>query len=150
MSTLLRVLTEPADVLFGVLLIATVLMWRGRWRAARLLVTIIATALAGLIFIPVGALMLSPLEQRFPRSSTLPEDVDGIIVLGGAQQPYLSEAHGVAALNERAERLTTFLALARRYPEQSWLRAGVMVIPFDPGSVKPRRLECFCRNRAST
>jgi uncharacterized SAM-binding protein YcdF (DUF218 family) len=123
-SPIARLMMQPVNALFLVLLIAAVLLWLGKWRAARWIVTAAATALTLLIFIPVGTLMLMPLEQRFPIPSRLPEKVDGIIVLGGAQQPHLSKAHGVAALNGRAERLTTFLALARRFPSAKLVASG--------------------------
>src|SRR5437868_4980618 len=122
-SPVVRVLTDPVNALFLALLVAVGLMWLGKWRAGRSIVTAASVALAVLVFVPVGSLMLMPLEERFPMPR-LPEQVDGIIVLGGAQQPHLSKAHGVAALNARAERLTTFLALARRYPSAKLVASG--------------------------
>lgn len=123
-SPLVRVLTDPVDVLFFALLIAVGLLWLGKWHAGRWIVTAAAVALTVLIFIPIGTLMLMPLEQRFPMPSRLPDKVDGVVMLGGAQQPRLSKAHGVAALNARAERLTTFLALSRRFPSAKLVASG--------------------------
>jgi uncharacterized SAM-binding protein YcdF (DUF218 family) len=123
-SSLVSALTDPVNVLFLALLIAVGLLWLGKWRAGRWIVTATTIVLTVLVFIPVGTLMLLPLEQRFPIPPRLPEKVDGIIVLGGAQQPRLSKAHGIAALNARAERLTTFLALARRFPSAKLIASG--------------------------
>lgn len=117
------VLTEPANVLFLALLAAAVLLWRGRVRVARILVTLLAAGLGMLIFVPVGALLLQPLEQRFPMEP-LPETVHGIVLLGGAQQPGLTAAHGQTHLNGRAERMNVFLILARRYPEAKLVASG--------------------------
>jgi uncharacterized SAM-binding protein YcdF (DUF218 family) len=50
--------------------------------------------------------------------------VDGILVLGGAIDPRLSQERLRAALGERAERLTEFLRLARAYPTAKLVYAG--------------------------
>jgi uncharacterized SAM-binding protein YcdF (DUF218 family) len=68
--------------------------------------------------------MLLPLEDRFAQVEALPPEVTGIVLLGGAQQPALAHARGVPALNEFAERITTFLALARRHPEARLVFTG--------------------------
>jgi uncharacterized SAM-binding protein YcdF (DUF218 family) len=73
--------------------------------------------------LPVGAWLLAPLENRFAPPS-LPERVDGIVVLGGAIQPALSADRGALALNANAERLVAFSALARRYPEARLVFTG--------------------------
>ena len=65
---------------------------------------------------PIPNLVIRPLEERFPPWREGARPPDGIIVLGGAFQPDVSESRDVVALNEAAERMTEFLALARRYP----------------------------------
>lgn len=50
--------------------------------------------------------------------------VDGVIVLGGAVDQNLTEARGIPALNGAAERMTEFVALARRYPEARLVFTG--------------------------
>jgi uncharacterized SAM-binding protein YcdF (DUF218 family) len=56
--------------------------------------------------------------------TSLPERVDGIIVLGGAVDAALSHARGQVSLNEAAERITEGVALARRYPQARILLTG--------------------------
>ena len=107
---------EPLNALFlALLLVLALLRFRRPASAQRLLAAIVAL-LALQFFVPIGALALRPLETRFPAPAELPAQVDGIIMLGGAQQPRLTRAWGQPALNGHAERMTTFLALARRYP----------------------------------
>src|SRR5262249_2631525 len=74
--------------------------------------------------LPVGQLLLIPLENRFPRLDPLPEHVTGIIVLGAAIEGDTSLARGMIALNDNAERMTETLALARHYPDATVLFAG--------------------------
>jgi uncharacterized SAM-binding protein YcdF (DUF218 family) len=118
------VLLDPANVLLLLLVLVAWLLWRRRWRAARRLVTVAVIALATLIFTPLTSLLLLPLEQRFPMPTPFPDKVDGIIMLGGAQQPALTAAYGQPALNARAERMNSFLALARRYPAAKLVASG--------------------------
>lgn len=69
------------------------------------------------LVLPVNEWLLLPLESRFPQPDPAPPHVDGIIVLGGAVDPYLTAQHGMPALNDMAERMTAFVALARQYPQ---------------------------------
>lgn len=71
---------------------------------------------AAIAVTPLGMIALRPLEDRFPPPDPLAA-VTGIVVLGGAVETDLSEAHGRAALNWSAERMTEAVALARRYPD---------------------------------
>ena len=131
-SAIVARLIEPANALFLTLLVATLLLWSGKWQSGRWIVTIAVLSLGVLVIAPIGTLLLMPLEQRFPMPRALPAKVDGIVMLGGAQQPQLSKARGVAALNERAERLTTFLALARSYPFARLVASGGGGRPQEP------------------
>ncbi|MGH8587791.1 MAG: YdcF family protein [Gammaproteobacteria bacterium] len=124
LSKALAVFTDPLNLLAFVLLAALVLLWRGRWTGARRLLAFVVAGLFAVTVFPIGDLLLFVLEQRFPAPASLPDKVDGIIMLGGAQQARLTAAYGQRALNGAAERMTTFLALARRYPRARFVFAG--------------------------
>ncbi|HEV2677318.1 MAG TPA: YdcF family protein [Aliidongia sp.] len=64
------------------------------------------------------------LEDRFPEPTALPAHVDGIIVLGGAINLGISAEHGMPALKSGADRMTTFLALARYFPDAKLVFTG--------------------------
>lgn len=114
---------EPLNMLFLLLVVGLYALWMGRMMAAR----IIITAVAGLFLFfgstSVADFILSPLEQRFP-SRPVPVHVDGIIMLGGAQNAHLSAYHHQPVLNGAAERMTTFVALARDYPDARLVFSG--------------------------
>ncbi len=65
-------------------------------------------------FSPLGNVLVLPLEQRF--SSVAPpsasDRVDGIILLGGFEDGWVSAGRGGLGLNESAERVTEGLRLA--------------------------------------
>lgn len=80
--------------------------------------------LLGAALLPLGPLLLLPLEGRFPRPASLPPNVHGIIVVGGAVRPGLAAARDEASTNEHGERLAAGLLLARRYPDAILLYTG--------------------------
>jgi len=69
-----------------------------------------------ILLLPLNALALLPLEDRFSRPAE-PSRVDGIIVLSGAIEPDLSDDRGIVSLDAAAERMTETVALALRHPQ---------------------------------
>ena len=84
--------------------------------AAALLVVVLGV-------LPTAWLLSVPLERRFPVPANL-DRVDGIIVLAGAERAALSAFYGQPLLNTAADRLTTFLMLARRFPDARLVHSG--------------------------
>lgn len=102
------------------------------WMVLALAVTVLALLLdrrrlalgvsaAGLMFLllltvlPLGHYVLAPLERSYPAGLSL-RHVDGIIVLGGAEDAAASAHWGQTQINAAGERFTAALALARRFP----------------------------------
>lgn len=123
-------LLEPLNLLAIALLLATWMAVRGRHGAARRLLVGISTVVLAVTLLPVGEALVIPLEQRFGPVHPLPRKVHGIVMLGGAQIPGLTAYYGQPALNEHAERVTTFLALARAYPDARLVFTGGSGDPF--------------------
>jgi uncharacterized SAM-binding protein YcdF (DUF218 family) len=93
-------------------------------RTGRALMAGAIIALAAGLLTPLGALLLRPLEERFPQPpADIPAPV-GIIILGGAVDTEKSEARGQVSLTADAARMTTGIALARRYPSARLVFAG--------------------------
>jgi uncharacterized SAM-binding protein YcdF (DUF218 family) len=123
-SKVLGFFAEPTNLLIvlglmGALLLAT--------RFARLgvrlmLIALVLLAVFGLS--PAGNVLILPLEERFPRWDAGRGAPDGIVVLGGAMDEFVSAARGELALNEAGERMTETVALARRYPGARIVFAG--------------------------
>ncbi|HJP21335.1 MAG TPA: YdcF family protein, partial [Alphaproteobacteria bacterium] len=66
-------------------------------------------ALLVLAALPLGLMLVGPLEDRFVANPALPDRVDGIVVLGGAADEALSMARGQLVLGDAAERLLAFV-----------------------------------------
>ncbi|AXK80332.1 YdcF family protein [Pseudolabrys taiwanensis] len=95
--------------------------WRrlGAWLAGG---SVVLVALLSLL--PVGALLLSTLESRFPPWRPTEGAPDGIVVLGGAFNTDHSRAYGVPMLNSDAGRLVALAKLARDYPNARIVYTG--------------------------
>jgi uncharacterized SAM-binding protein YcdF (DUF218 family) len=105
--------------LLGAFLLPTPLKLPGR---KLLVVSSLLLVLCG--FSPVGNLLLYPLEERFPPWDPARGAPDGIVVLGGAIDPDVSEARGTAAFGSSAGRVIAVATLARRYPNARIIYSG--------------------------
>lgn len=124
LSKTLGVMLLPSNFLIGLGVAGLVLLatrWAGLGR--RLLVAAIAlVAICG--FLPVGNWLLYPLEQRFPAWNAARGAPDGIVVLGGAIEPDVSAAHGMAVFGHAADRVMAAAELAHRYPNAKIIYSG--------------------------
>jgi uncharacterized SAM-binding protein YcdF (DUF218 family) len=122
-SKLLWLIAAPGNFLLLVLVAGV--LWAiasGRRRGFALIVTATLGLLA-IATLPIGVWLAAPLEDRFPTAS-LPERVDGIVVLGGSIDPALSRERGQVALTAAATRITETVSLARRFPSARVLVSG--------------------------
>ncbi|MBT5549591.1 MAG: YdcF family protein [Nitrospina sp.] len=117
-------LFDPDNGLLILLVLGAVLLYTGREKLGRRLVAIASVALLVLSIFPWSGLLLLPLENRFPIPEPLPESIDGIIVLSGAERARIAHARDQAVLRDSAERLTTFVGLSRRFPKAKLIFAG--------------------------
>lgn len=124
LSKLIWFFIQPLGLALLALLLATAgFLFRSR-RLARRLVIALTIGYAAVCVLPIGDLMILPLENRFQKPDRLPATLDGIIILGGAEQTVLSGARGEPMLNGSAERLFAALDLARRFPEAQLVFSG--------------------------
>jgi uncharacterized SAM-binding protein YcdF (DUF218 family) len=105
--------------LFAALLLLTRFAAFGR---GLLVIVILVLAIAGLS--PLGNILLSPLESRFPAWDASRGAPDGIVVLGGPIDADVSVVHGMPVTLGGADRLIQAAALARRYPNARILFTG--------------------------
>jgi uncharacterized SAM-binding protein YcdF (DUF218 family) len=123
LSKLVWLVAQPSNLFFILMIAAVLLLWT-RWRrfARRLLLVLVVVGLVVAV-VPVGTWLLLPLENRFA-GSRLPERIDGIIVLGGALDQFVTKARGQPAVGSGVARLLAFADLARRYPQAKLVFSG--------------------------
>ena len=120
---LIRFILEPGNLLAVLIILAALLAFTPMRRLSRWVM-----ALAGLITLiiavsPIPSLLVTTLENRF-RPTPPPEQVDGILVLGGALRLSVSKGRAGPALAEASERLFVMTELIHRYPDTKIIYCG--------------------------
>ena len=115
-SKLFWLAAAPTNLLGLLALGGLIAQWT---RLARLGRGLLAASGIGLLVLgngPAGAMLISPLENRFPRPAADMPAPDGIILLGGGLYEIVSATRDTVVLGRFGSRMTEALALARRYP----------------------------------
>jgi uncharacterized SAM-binding protein YcdF (DUF218 family) len=118
-------LVSPGSLLVFLLVAGLALAAVPRPRIAKLgrrLCMAVAACLLAIAVLPVGEWALTPLENR--TSFDPPEQVDGIVVIGGDEQTGITEARGAPTALDSLRRYVTFMDLARRYPDAKLVFSG--------------------------
>lgn len=118
------VILHPLNFLILLLLLGLImaLVSKRRTRLGLLATAVVLLAIAA--FSPLSALLLRPLEDRFPVPPANMEAPSGMIVLGGALDEDLSAARGAPSIGDAAARLTAGVELARRFPQAKLIFTG--------------------------
>jgi uncharacterized SAM-binding protein YcdF (DUF218 family) len=119
-----KAILVPTVALIAALLIGSLLLWSPFPKVGRWVTTIASIILVVFAIGPVSAWVARPLEARFAPVRQLPDSVTGIILLGGAFERDLTADWNQPQLNNHAQRITTFLALARKYPNLQLIFSG--------------------------
>jgi uncharacterized SAM-binding protein YcdF (DUF218 family) len=125
LSKFLWVLVSPAGLLVLMLTCGAVLSFSHRLTLAKTgrgLCLFVAFCFVALTVLPVGNWALAPLENRF--SFDPPEQVDGIIIIGGDEQTEITEARGMPVALDSMRRYELVADLARRYPDARLVFSG--------------------------
>lgn len=117
-------LLHPANLGLVLLLAGTTLLWGRFHRIGRAIITMVAVMAVLVSSLPLADWLVRPLEDRFPAIVDHPAQVDGIVILGGAINQFITSGRGQPALNSSAERLTEGVSLARRYPNARFIFSG--------------------------
>ena len=127
-SKVLTFVLQPSSLLWLALVSGLVIReWWPRFR--RLGLSLSVAALAGLFaagLTPLANVLVSPLENRFREHTpeTVPQPVKGIILLGGAEEGWVTAGRSGLAVNEAAERITETARLALRFADAKLVIIG--------------------------
>ena len=117
-------LLSPDSLLLILILFTWLLLRLNSYRVAKKLHTFVAGACLLVAIFPMGEWLLYPLETRFPANPVLPPEINGIVVLSGAEDAVLSSQWNQVELGDGAERDLAFLDLARQYPDAKLIFTG--------------------------
>ena len=65
-------------------------------------------------FFPIGQLLLFKLENKYQSISKLPENIDGLIILGGPSSAGLTAIYDQVNFNDGGERLTEAVLVIKK------------------------------------
>jgi uncharacterized SAM-binding protein YcdF (DUF218 family) len=107
---------SPTNMIILMMALGTLFLMKGAVSAAKkiLVSTVVVTLL--LTGYPLGDSVMFPLENRFSKPQVMPEQIDGIIVLGGGEQLKTSLSWQSAELGAGGDRYIGAAILAKRYP----------------------------------
>jgi uncharacterized SAM-binding protein YcdF (DUF218 family) len=115
-SKLVWLFVQPSSLLLILLVAGAALLFTRFQKLGRRLVVAGVALFVVLGLLPICNLLQLPLDERFARAD-LSRGVDGIVVLGGGEEPAIAAVRGVHALNDAGDRFTETVALARRFPQ---------------------------------
>ncbi len=116
-SKLVWMVIKPDFLLVLFLFVGLICLYAGALKKAKLILGLVVIAMLTITVVPIGKWLLSPLENRFPTNPELPEKVDGIIVLAGAEDNYRSALWKQVELGRGVERLYYFMKFMHEYPD---------------------------------
>ena len=119
-SKLIGFFLDPLHILGVFVGLATLCNWLGRLRALANTMLLLWTVLLGMT--PLWNSLLFDLVTKIKRAA--PDQISGIIFLGGAIDELTTEAHDDVTLGNAAERMTATLGLMRLYPNAPVIFTG--------------------------
>jgi uncharacterized SAM-binding protein YcdF (DUF218 family) len=117
-SKIVGFFTSPINLLVLTLTVTFVFFKRSVWLA------ILIFLLIGIFYSPISSILILPLEERFPRPAQLPQQVDGIIALGGAIDTHISTTRDLVEFEARADRVIALVELGKKYPQAKLVFSG--------------------------
>ncbi|TGP26629.1 MULTISPECIES: YdcF family protein [unclassified Mesorhizobium] len=123
LSKILWFFVQPLNLAIFLLLAGLLAALFGRRRLAATGSVVAFLILALSAWTSVGAMMLTPLEERFQKPA-LPEKIDGIVVLGGGFEGAINLVRGGYELNSGGDRMVETAILARRFPQAKVVVSG--------------------------
>ncbi len=122
-SKLTWFLVAPDNLLVLLLFIGSILLWKQRIKTAKWFFTLLSLLVLVIGLFPVGEWLLYPLESKYKANPEL-EQVDGIIVLGGALDASRSAMWQQTVVNGNAERVLASMALMKKFPNAKLIYTG--------------------------
>jgi len=116
LSKLAWLFIAPDSVLIIIFVFGLIFMLKGKLRLAKSIFILLFVIFITIGFFPVGEWVLYPLEKQYPHNPKL-ENIDGIIVLGGAEDAVRSDLWKQPVVGSAAERFFAAIYLAKQYPE---------------------------------
>ena len=141
-SKLIGMFIEPANLLALMTFLAILLGLSPDItckRIARKVLVLVGLCVCTLAVLPVGKWALVPLENRYANVS-LPDKIDGIILLTGDENATVSEARRLPIAGYATQRYVHVARLAKRYPDAKIIVVGDTRPSYPSGTVTTKMI----------
>ncbi|WBX83960.1 YdcF family protein [Sphingosinicella microcystinivorans] len=126
LNYLLWALFGPSAWFVWLTLFSAAFLFIGAARAARATIVLLALWVVLFAILPTGNWLMDRLEAAYPRPAAMPDRIDAVAVLAGAEKLHVSALSGSLEFGPHGERVSEALALARTYPHAKiWTVGGV-------------------------
>jgi uncharacterized SAM-binding protein YcdF (DUF218 family) len=117
-------IASPANLVILLMTFATIMLLLNKVTVAKWILIPLTIANFFLMAYPFSDSLLSPLETRFSKPIQLPQNVDGIIVLGGGEKLTQSLSWHTQELGDAGDRFIGAAVLAKQFPDVPIIYSG--------------------------
>jgi len=124
LSKVLWLIINPFNILIFFLLITIFFLFLKKNILTYFFLSLFFIFLFSFGIFPTGKYLIYKLEKNYHDAIFLPDKVDGLLILGGATNPFLSDEFNQINLNDSAERLIESITLIKNYTEAKIIFTG--------------------------
>lgn len=117
-------IASPGNLIVLLMTFATIMLLLNKVTIAKWILIPLTIANFLLMVYPFSDSLLSPLEKRFSKPTALPQNIDGIIVLGGGEKLKQSLSWQTQELGDAGDRFIGAAVLAKHYPHAPIIYSG--------------------------
>ena len=124
LSKILWLILNPFNIFIFTTLL-TIVLFSFNFRKISIIIFLINfTFLSFISFLPIGSYLIYYIEKEYHSFIESPENVDGIIILGGATIPSLFKEYDQISLNGSAERLVESIKIINKFENAKIIFSG--------------------------
>ena len=124
LSKILWLILNPFNI-FIFLTLVSIFLYFVKLRRLSLIIFLINFVFIALIsFLPIGSFLIYYIEKEYHSYIKLPDQVDGILILGGATNPPLYNEYDQISLNGSSERLVESVFIIKKFDRAKVIFSG--------------------------
>ena len=124
LSKILWLILSPFNIFIFITLFA-ILLYFFKLRRLSLIIFLVNFLFIALIsFVPIGSYLIFKIEKEYHSYIKTPDQVDGILILGGATIPLLYNEYDQISLNDSSERLAESVFIIKKFREAKVIFSG--------------------------
>ena len=124
LSKIVWIILNPFNILLISILLGFLLSFLSNKTFSKIIYSLTFIFFIITAVMPTGKFMIYQLEKKFHVLESLPNKIDGILILSGATNPVLTKEYNQISLNDSVERLTESIQLMKKYSNTKIIFSG--------------------------